>query len=48
VQIDDAEETFVLVLERYPVAQGAEIIAEVNVAGGLRAAEDSFHFFKCR
>src|SRR5262249_34534237 len=43
VQIDDAEEAFVLVLERDPVAQGAKVIAEMNVAGGLRAAENSFH-----
>ena len=44
VQIDDAEEALVLTLQRHPVAQRAEIISQMNVAGWLGAAEDSFHF----
>jgi hypothetical protein len=43
VEVDDAEETFVLVLEFDPVAQRAEVVAEVDVAGRLCAAENSFH-----
>src|ERR1041384_7013361 len=50
VQVDDAEEALVLVLQRGPVAQRAEIVADVYVAGRLRAAEDAFHltFMKLR
>src|SRR5206468_10599261 len=43
VKIDDAKQTFVLVLQRHPVAQRAEIISQMHIAGGLSAAEDSFH-----
>src|ERR1051325_968672 len=42
VQIYYAEEALVFVLQRDPVAQRAEIISQVNVAGGLRAAKNSF------
>ena len=44
VEVYDAEETFVLVLQRHPIAQRAEVIPQMNIAGGLSAAEDSFHF----
>ena len=43
MQVNDAKETFVFVLEGDPIAQSAEVIAQMNVACGLRAAEDSFH-----
>jgi hypothetical protein len=41
VQVYDTKETFVFVLQRNPVAQRAEVVAEVNVSGGLRAAKNS-------
>ncbi len=42
MKIDDAEKTFVFALQRDPIFQRAEIIADVQVAGRLRAAEDAF------
>src|SRR5258708_3926328 len=43
VEIDDAKETLVFPLQRDPIPQRAEIISQMNVAGWLSAAEDSFH-----
>ena len=37
VQIDDAKDALVIVLQRDPVADRAEIIAEVQIAGRLNA-----------
>ena len=37
MQIDDAENAFVLVLDGGPILQRAEIIADVKLAGGLNA-----------
>ncbi len=39
VQVDDAVDRLVLVLQRDPVAEGAEIVADVHVPGGLNARE---------
>src|SRR3989442_10791798 len=41
VKIHDAEKTFVLALQRHPIAQRAEVIPKMNIAGRLRTAEDS-------
>jgi hypothetical protein len=41
VQVDNAEEAVVLVLEPYPVLDGAEVVADVQLTGGLDAAEDA-------
>ena len=43
VQVDDAEERVRLVLVRHPLAEGAEVVADVRRTGGLNAREDSFH-----
>ncbi len=43
VQIDDAEDAVVVVLQRHPVADRAEIIAEVQIAGGLHARKNAVH-----
>ena len=43
VKIYDTEKTLIVTLERHPITQSAEIISQMNVAGRLRAAEDSFH-----
>src|SRR5882724_1901356 len=43
MKIYNAEEAFIVTLERYPIAQGTEIISQMNVTGRLRATEDSFH-----
>ena len=40
MEVDDAKESVVDVLERDELAQGAEIIAEMQIAGGLDARED--------
>jgi hypothetical protein len=42
VEVDDAEEALVLVLQIDPVAQRADVVAEVQVVGGLCAAENPF------
>jgi hypothetical protein len=41
--IGDEEETFVLriVLELDPIFEGAEVVADVEAAGGAHAAQDS-------
>ena len=43
VEVDDAVEGVVLVLAGDPVAQRPEVVAEVDVAGGLDAREDAGH-----
>jgi hypothetical protein len=44
VEIDDAENTFVVVLNLDPVAERSEIIADVEIAGRLDAGKDAcFH-----
>jgi hypothetical protein len=40
VQIDDAEEAFVALLERDPVADRPEVIAEMETSRRLDPAED--------
>ena len=37
VQIDDAIDAVVLRLQLYPIADGPEIVSEVQIAGGLHA-----------
>ena len=44
VQIHDAEDTFVVVLDPDPVRQGAEIVADMQIAGRLYARQNAgFH-----
>src|SRR5437879_6042868 len=44
VQVDDAVDTIVVVLDFGPILQRSEIIPDVRAAGGLNAGEDScFH-----
>jgi len=43
VQVDNAEDALVIVLQRDPVANGTEIIAEMQVAGRLNAGKDTIH-----
>src|SRR5580658_7342818 len=44
VQIDNAEDALVVTLDFNPVFQGAKIISDVKITGGLNAGEDScFH-----
>ena len=43
VQIDHAPEAVRLGLQRYPIADGAEIVAEGRNAGGLDAGEHALH-----
>src|SRR5260370_930358 len=43
MQVDDAEDAVVVALQRDPVSDGAEIIAEMQIAGGLDAREDAVH-----
>jgi hypothetical protein len=37
VQVDDAKDTLVVVLQAHPVADRSEIVAEVKIACGLNA-----------
>ena len=41
VQVDDAEIVLLLVLPLDPALDRAEIVAEMQVAGGLNAAQDA-------
>src|SRR3546814_19377010 len=41
MHVDHAEDALELVLQRDPVAHRAEIIAEMEIAGGLDAREDA-------
>ena len=43
VQVDDAEDALVIVLQRDPVADRAEIIAEMQIAGRLDAGKNAVH-----
>src|SRR6185437_11140968 len=43
VHVDDAIEAVELVLQLHPVADGAEIVAEMQVAGRLDAGKDAVH-----
>ena len=43
VQIDDAEDAFVIALQSHPVAQRPEVIAERGDARGLDAGKDALH-----
>src|SRR6185312_2624606 len=43
VQIDDTEDAVVIVLQRDPVADRAEIITEMQIAGRLDAGKNSVH-----
>ena len=43
VQIDHAIQALMLLLQRHPVADGAEVIAERGDAGGLDAGQDTVH-----
>ena len=44
VQVDDAENALVIVLDAHPVLERAQIISDVQIAGRLHAGEDScFH-----
>ena len=45
MHVDDAENALEVVLEGNPVADCAEIVAEMEVAGGLNAGEDAAHEF---
>src|SRR5437867_3109705 len=43
VQVNDAKETLVFILQPHPVAQRTQIVSQMDAAGWLDAAEDSFH-----
>ena len=43
VEVDDAEEAVVLLLEPHPVLHRAEIVADMKLAGRLNAGEDAGH-----
>ena len=43
VQIDDAEQALEVLLQTHPVADGAQVVAEMQVAGGLDAGEYAGH-----
>src|SRR6516162_11916304 len=44
MQVDDAEDAVVVILQRDPVADRPEVIAEMQVAGRLDAGEDAVHW----
>src|SRR6185437_1082739 len=44
VQVDDAEDALVIVLNPDPILEGAQLVADVQIAGRLHPGEDScFH-----
>ena len=43
MQVDDAVEGVAVILERHPVPEGPEVVAEGEVARGGDAGEDPFH-----
>src|SRR5271166_1139656 len=43
MQVDDAENAFVMVLQCHPIADRSQVIAEVKVAGGLNARKNAIH-----
>ena len=44
VQVDDAEDALELLLLGHPVAQGTQIVAQMQLAGRLHAREDAVHW----
>ena len=42
MQVDDAEDAVILVLDLHPVLDGPEIVADVQAACGLDAGKDAF------
>src|SRR5262245_24749773 len=47
MQIDDTEDAVEILLQLHPVADGAEIVAEMQVTGGLDARKDAVHGAGC-
>ena len=47
MQVDHAENTIVFLLQRYPIAQRAEIIADRDLTGRLHAGKDDFFALGC-
>ena len=43
MQVDDAIDALMCILHRHPFADGAEIIAQVQIAGGLDAGKNAAH-----
>ena len=43
MQVDDAEDARVIVLQPHPVPDRAQVVAEMQIAGGLDAREDAVH-----
>src|SRR5262249_49178106 len=43
VLVDDAEDALVVPLQPDPIADGAQVIAEMEIAGRLHAGKDSLH-----
>jgi hypothetical protein len=43
VEVDHAVEGVVFVLRRHPSADGPQVVAEVELTGGLDAGEDAGH-----
>ncbi len=43
VQVDDAEQAFVIVLQPHPVANGAQVIAEMQITRRLHAGKNTLH-----
>jgi hypothetical protein len=41
VQVDDAENALVIVLDAHPVLERAQVISDVQISGRLHAGEDS-------
>jgi hypothetical protein len=43
MQIDDAEDAFVIVLDPHPVREGAQIVTDMQIAGGLHARKNAWN-----
>jgi hypothetical protein len=43
MQIDQAEQAIIVILQPHPIAHRAEIIAEMEIAGGLDARKNPLH-----
>jgi hypothetical protein len=41
MQIHDAKEAFVIVLQRHPIFKRTQVITEMQIAGRLRTTKDS-------
>src|SRR5207237_5256215 len=48
MQVDDTEDAVEVALQRHPIADGAEIVAEMQIAGRLDAGEDAIHVVRPR